>query len=105
MTTGTQNTAASGLKAFEDRIKAQVEEGKTKLDQFEAKAKEKRTETETAAVAKLQTSKQDIDRKLQDLKTTHETHVARAKSDIEADVAKFKTAVADLGARIKGNQK
>jgi len=104
MRTATHSTA-SGLKAFEDTIKAQVEDGKTKLDEFESKASEKRTGAETAAIAKLKTARQEIDRRLQDLKTTHATHVARAKSEIEADAAKFKNAVADLGARLAGGRK
>lgn len=94
-------TASTNLKAFEDTIKSQVNEAKAKLDQFEGRAKAKASATETATVGHLTTAKQDIDRKLQDLKSTHDTHVARAKSEIEADVAKFKASVEEFGAKIK----
>ena len=104
MATATQ-TSGSTLKAFEDRIKAQVEEGKSKLGQLEAKAKEQKSESETAAINRLKTAKQDIDRKLQDLKATHDAHVARAKADIDADVAKFKASVEELGAKFKTTKK
>ena len=36
-----------------------------------------------------------------DLKTTHETHVAHAKANIDADVAKFKASVDELAAKFK----
>ncbi|HJZ72856.1 MAG TPA: hypothetical protein VKE51_14020 [Vicinamibacterales bacterium] len=106
MSIATKSTHASGAKAFEEKIKAQVKDAQTILEQFEAKAKEKRTEAEiTAAIATLKSAKQDIDRRLHDLNTTHETHVTRAKSEIEADVAKFAGAIALLGARFKSNKK
>jgi hypothetical protein len=53
-----------------------------------------------AAAAKLNAAKQDIDRRIQDLKTTNAVHVARAKAEIDADVARFKAAVNDLVARV-----
>ena len=104
MATATQASTGT-LKAFEDKIKAQVAESKSKLDQFEAKAKEKRAGAEAATINHLKTTKQEIDRKLQDLKATHDAHVARAKSEIEADVAKFKASIEDLGARFKTPKK
>jgi hypothetical protein len=103
-TTKTQ-TASANVKAFEDKIKSQVDEAKATLDRFEAEAKAKASATETTTVNHLKTAKQDIDRKLRDLESTHDAHVARARSEIEADVAKFKASVEDLGAKIKGNRK
>lgn len=96
--TGRQSTL---LKAYEEKITAQVQEAKARLEQVEARAKEQRARAEIDAIGKLKTAKQNIDRKLQDLKTTHETHVARAKADIDAEVARFKTAVEELGAKLK----
>ena len=89
MATATSN-APSSLQAFHEKVKGQVDQAKAKLDQVQTNAKEKRTEAETAAIAKLNTAKQEIDRKLQDIKTTHQTHVSHAKTEINADVAKFK---------------
>ena len=92
-------TSTGTLKAFEEKIKTQVADAKSKLDQFEAK--EKKAEAEAATISHLKTAKQNIDRKLQDLKATHDAHIAHAKSDIEADVAKFKASVDALGAKFK----
>ena len=65
----------------------------------------KRTDAETAAIGKLNTAKQDLDRKLQDLKGAHQAHVAQAKSEIETDTAKFKASVDELTAKVKGSKK
>lgn len=104
-TTAKAQTSTDSHKAFEDKIKAQVQDAKSRLDQIQASAKAKAGEAETTAASHLTTAKQEIDRKLQDLKTTHDTHVARAKSDIEADVATFKAAVAAFETNIKNGKK
>src|SRR5262249_22499135 len=88
-TTHTQETASSTLKTYEDKVRAQMQDAKTRLEQFEAKAKEKGAQAEVAAVNNLKTAKANIDRKLQDLKKTHDAYVTRAKADIDADVATF----------------
>lgn len=91
------------LKAYGDKLSAQVQEAKAKLEEFEARAKEQKAQAEIDAIGRLKTTKQNIDRKLHDLKETHETHVARAKADVEAEVARFKTAVEELGAKLKAH--
>ena len=98
-TTQTTTIASSTLKAFEDKIKTQIAEAKANLAQLDAKAKQKKSAAEAATINRLNTAKQDIDRKLQDLKTTHASHVARARSDIEADAAKLKASIKELGAK------
>jgi len=90
------------LKAYEDKIRAQVQEGKAKLDQFEARAKEKHADAEISVINQLKTSRQDIDRKLQELKSTQEAQVAHAREVIDADVAKFKASLDTLAGKLRG---
>ncbi len=104
-TTSSSHTAAETLKAYEDKIKAQIGDAKAKLEQFEAKAKEKRAQAETVAVNQLKAVKENIDRKLKDLETTDASYVARAKSEIDAEVAKFKASIDELGAKFKTAKK
>jgi hypothetical protein len=100
MTTTTPKASAT-LKAFEDKVTAQVQEGKAKLEQLEAKAKEQGAQSELDAISGLKATKENIHRKVQDLKTTHEDHMARAQTAIDSDVAAFKTRIAELGAKLK----
>src|SRR5512133_3354488 len=91
------------LKAYEEKITAQVQEAKAKLEEFEARAREQKAQGEIDAIGKLKVAKQNIDRKLQELKTTQETHVARAKAEVDTEVVRFKTAVEELGAKLKAH--
>jgi uncharacterized membrane protein len=96
--TGAQNAT---LKAYEDKVRAQLQEGKAKLDQLNAKAKEKQAQAELDVVGRLNATKQNIEKKLQDLKTTDDVQVPRAKADIDADVASFKSSINELAGKIK----
>lgn len=89
------------LKAYQDKIAAQIQEAKSTLEQFEAKAKEKKAEAEVATINKLKTAKQNIDQKLQDLKTTNSAHVTQAKAEIDAEVAKFKASMDEIATKLK----
>ena len=104
-TTNAQATPSSTLKAYEDKVKAQLQDAKARVDQFEGRAKEKGAHAEITAVNGLKTAKANIDRKLQDLKKTSDTHVARAKADIDADVATFKASVDNFNAKFKSSAK
>jgi uncharacterized coiled-coil DUF342 family protein len=97
----TTTTPKATLKAFEDKVTAQVQEGKAKLEQLEAKARETGAQSALDAINSLKATRENIHRKVQDLKTTHEDHMARAQTAIDADVAAFKTRIEQLGAKLK----
>ena len=97
----TASAAKDKIDAYVAKVRGQVQDGKAKLDQLEAKAKDKRAQTETDAIARLQTAKQNLDQKIQDLKSTSQVHVARAKADIDADVAAFKASVDEIASRVR----
>ena len=47
-TTTTQRRPGSTVTAYQDKVAAQLQEAKARLEQFEAKAKEKKAQTEIA---------------------------------------------------------
>ena len=94
-------TASATLKAYQDKVRAQIQDGKAKLEQLQAKAKDMRGQAELSAITRLKAAKEDIDRKVQDLKTTHDADVARAKAGIDADVVAFKARIEEVGAKLK----
>jgi hypothetical protein len=97
----TEHNPSATLKAYQDKINSQVREAKTRLDELETKAKEQKAQAEVAAINRLKTTRESIDRKVQDLKTAHETHVAQAKAEIDAEVAKLKSSVDELATKFK----
>lgn len=104
MTTKGQSSTgqqAATIKAYEEKIKAQVQEAKAKLDLLEATAREMKGQAEITAISGLKAKRDSIDARLQDLRATSDANVSRAKAAIEADVESFKTTITSLVARIK----
>jgi hypothetical protein len=97
--TSAQNTT---LKAYEDKIRTQLQEAKAQLDLLDARARESKARTEITALSYLKKTKDNIDQKLQDLKATHDVHVSRAKADIDAHVASLKASIDEIAAKVKG---
>jgi hypothetical protein len=97
----TTPTASTTLKAYEDKVNSQIQEGKAKLEQLEAKAKQKSAQAELNAINSLKGTRENIQRKVQDLKTTHESHMAHAQTAIDADVAAFKARIGELSATLQ----
>jgi uncharacterized coiled-coil DUF342 family protein len=97
----TTSTASATLKAYENKVNAQIQEGKAKLEQLEAKAKQKSAQAELNAINSLKGQRENIQRKVQDLRTTNENQIARAQTAIDADVAAFKARIEDLSAKLQ----
>ncbi len=91
------------IKAYQDKINAQLQEAKALLNGFEAHAKGKMAQSEIEAITRLKAKHQEIEKKVHhDLKTAGEVAVAaKVKADIDAEVAKFKTSVDQLAAKFK----
>jgi uncharacterized protein involved in exopolysaccharide biosynthesis len=95
--TGTDTSAT--LKAYEDKMNAQIRDAKAKLEQFEAKAATQGAQAETKAIEQLKTTRQNLEQKMRDLKTTQGANLERAQGDISAEVAKLHTSIDKLTAQ------
>jgi hypothetical protein len=91
------------IKAYQAKIDAQLHEAKALLNGFEAHAKGKLAQSEIDAISRLKAKHQEIDKKVhQDLKVTGAVAVAaKVKSDIDAEIAKFKASLDQLAAKAK----
>jgi|SRR5271169_1650905 len=90
------------IKAYQEKIKAQLQEAKAVLNGLEAHAKGKLAQSEIDTITRLKAKNQEIEKKVhQDLKTAGEVGVAaKIKSDIDAEMTKFKTSVDQVSAKI-----
>lgn len=93
------------MKAYEDKINGQIRDAKAKLEQLEAKAATERTQAESQAIAQLKTTRQSLEQKVRDLKTTTEASLDRTKADISAEVAKLHTSIDKLTAQFNASMK
>ncbi|HWS95961.1 MAG TPA: hypothetical protein VN620_05730 [Candidatus Methylomirabilis sp.] len=91
------------IKAYQDKINAQLQEAKALLNGFEAHAKGKMAQSEIDAINRLKAKHQEIEKKVHhDLKTAGEVAIAaKVKADIDAEMARFKTSVDQLAAKFK----
>jgi len=91
------------IKAYQEKISAQLQEAKALLSGFEAHAKGKLAQSEIDTIAHLKAKNQEIDKKVHhDLKTTGEVVVAaKVKSNIDAEIVKFKASLDQLAAKAK----
>ena len=94
MATATPTTPAPAAPPSDEKTNAQPESARTKFDQIQAKAQES-----------AHAAGQDIARHLHDLEKTNAKHVARAKREVKADVAKVRKATAKLGNALARNKK
>jgi hypothetical protein len=91
------------IKAYQGKINAQLQEAKAVLNGVEAHAKGKLAQSEIDTLNHLKTKHQEIEKKVHhDLKTAGEVAIAaKVKSDIDAEVTKFKAAVDQLSEKVK----
>jgi len=91
------------VKAYQEKVDAQLHEAKALLDGIQAHAKGKLAQSEIDAISRLKTKHQEIEKKVHHgLKTAGEVAVAaKVKSDIDAEIAKFKASLDQLATKVK----
>ena len=91
------------VKAYQEKINAQLHEAKALLDGFEAHAKGKLAQSEIDGISRLKAKHQEIEKKVHhDLKTAGAVAVAaKVKSDLDAEISKFKTSLDQLATKVK----
>jgi len=91
------------VKAYQEKINAQLQAARAVLNGVEAHAQGKLAQSEIDTLNHLKTKHQEIEKKVHhDLKTAGEVAIAaKVKSDIDAEVTKFKAAVDQLSQKVK----
>jgi len=91
------------VKAYQEKIGAQLQEAKAVLNGFEAHAKGKLAQSEIDTITRLKAKNQEIEKKVHhDLKAAGEVAVAaKIKSEVDAEMTKFKASLDQLSSRIE----
>lgn len=95
------NQQSAAVKAFEDKVSAQLQEAQAKIDEIEAHAKGKLAQAEIDAIKAFHAKRQEIEKRRQELKTVGEAKAAQVRAEIESDIAKLKSSVDQFSTKIK----
>lgn len=93
------------IKAFEQKIEAQLQQAKAQLEELKARAKGNVAQAEIDAIQHLQTMHDDIEKRRQELKTVGEAKAETVKAQIDAELAKLKSSVAELATKFQQHAK
>jgi hypothetical protein len=88
-------------KSFEETVSALLDETKSQIEAIEESTKGKLAQADADAIKSLRTTRHQIDKKSQELRTAGEADAARIKAEIEADMAKFKASLEQFGTKLK----
>jgi hypothetical protein len=89
------------IKTFEQKVSAQLQEAKAKIDEIEAHAKGKLAQAELDAIKGFNAKRREIEKKGQDLKTAGEAKAAQVRAEIESDIARLETSIDQFSTKIK----
>ena len=91
------------IKAYQEKVNAELQEAKAVLNGLEAHAKGKLAQSEIDAINRLKAKHQEIEKKVHhDLKTAVEVAVAaKVKTGIDSEMTRFKSSLDQLSAKIK----
>jgi uncharacterized protein involved in exopolysaccharide biosynthesis len=92
---------SAGIRAFEGKVSAQLQEAKSQIEGIEAHAKGTMAQAEIDAINGFKTKRKEIDKKRQDLKTAGEAKATQLKAEIEADMTNFKTSLDQFTTKVK----
>jgi len=98
----THNTT---IKAYEEKITAQLQQAKAQLAELEARAKGKVAQAESNLIHDLKTRHREIDKKLHELKTIGDANAEQVKAEIDAHVDKLKSSLTELASKLKEHAK
>ena len=95
-------TPQSGTnKTYEDKIRAELQQFDTRLQEFEARDKHRTAQAEIDAINHLKKRKQEIETRRQELRTASDARIQQVKSQIDTDLAKLKSSLDQLTTRLK----
>lgn len=99
------STQNATLKAFEQKIEAQLQQAKAQLEELGARAKGNVAQGEIDAIQNLKKKHEEIEKRRQELKTVGEAKAETVKAQIDAELTKLKSSVAELATKIQQHAK
>ena len=89
------------IKAYEEKIVAQLQQARAQITELEARAKSDVKSFKADLLKDVKARSHEIEKKLQELKTTGAANAEQVKADIDAKLEKMKGGLTELAGSIK----
>ena len=86
-----------------DKLESQIKSAEAKLATLKARAEAAKANAEIKAITDLLPRKEELHRKLQELKKSGEDHWEAVKNDLAVLIADFEKSVKDIEAKVKAH--
>lgn len=93
------------LKAYEEKITAQLQQAKAQLTELEARGKGKLAEAQIDLFNDVKKRHREIETKLHELKTVGDAKADHVKAEIDAHLTKLKSELTDLASKVREHAK
>lgn len=93
------------IKAYEEKIRAELQKGKAEVVELEARAKSDFAQAQIDLLKDVKAFQKEIEEKLHELKTTGDANAEQVKAYIDAKMAKLKSSLEQLASKVKAHAK
>jgi len=88
-------------EAQKEKIKAKLQEAKTRLDEMDATARKEKAQAVTDAITALRAKRDEIQTRIQELRGANDARASQIKAEIDAKLVKFEEEMSKLAAKLK----
>jgi hypothetical protein len=93
------------IKAYEEKIRAELQKTKAHVVELEARAKSDFAQAQIDLLKDVKAFQKEIEEKLHELKTTGDGNAEQVKTYIDAKMAKLKSSLEQLAGKVKAHAK
>ena len=88
-------------KAYEEKVRAELQQAKSQLEEFEARSKAQDKQVATDLINQLKKTHERIEKERQKLETSAVEEMEQEKTEIDAGLDKLRAGLAQLATKLK----
>jgi hypothetical protein len=95
-----RKTMNAQTKAYEEKIRAELQQAKSRLEEFEASSKAEDKQAANDLINQAKRTHEKIEKQLQKLNTSAAEEMEQEKAEIDAGIAKLRAGLTELAAKV-----
>jgi uncharacterized protein involved in exopolysaccharide biosynthesis len=93
-------TMNAQTKAYEEKVRAELQQAKSRLEELEARSKAEDEQAANDLINQVKTTHETIEKQLQELKTTAAEEMEQEKAEIDGGIAKLRAGLTELATKV-----